>query len=732
MLNAVRQAKETLLDTDKQGHFVILAREESLSSLYAKVLETQKNTANNCIHLLITSKSQSEFLNTNRRKRNAVLALSATLMRLSPEKNAFRGGYWNKTEISSESILISIEVDPKRSLTHDDVLGILQRTLSHDPLPGSNIKVPTLEEFVVELKALRGESYVNTAIRDLSCILDNICTSAKRQRQEIAGLISVLSFSKSTGWTHNQLTQYLKKCSDELQGKSPSRGAGYINRKIDGALYVLFELTEKSEILSLASTVSPILNQLIRRGLQAQLLSRAVRQSFLKGIDFFAAQPALIDVIKQTDTDDARSFLVIQHLLSFQSGLTDFAERAVLINKLSKISPKGLMLLARDLRRTVPTASSAPSASLADCIAWLSQPEGSGYVRQTSLSKCLLLHCFNCLRAGLILWLNQNYFKIGLDKNDALDLSALAGYDVPYIVALNQRLFSNHLSVGIAAPSRCSSIVEYFQLNLKSWRKLNQPKEFSTTRTEQPLVSVIFTTYKPDIELFRISLESILFQVYRNIEVIIIDDCSPPDLSRQLESLIGTIAQHHAHPIIFQRNSNNVGQYVSRNTAIAIAKGEFIAIQDDDDISHPERLHTQIAPMLENTQIMATHANHIRISNNARIMSDGDGLGEIQGDAPVSFIWRRQVFQETGPFLPTKTRGDIEFRTRTRQHYGNAAILELNQPLVLMRGGMGTVSSDKEYYYRSALSALRYMMTHIPSGPDNLQDTQRWIPTLLQ
>lgn len=697
-----------------------------------KLLQSQNKTTNNCIHLFITSKRQSDLLNFDNRKRNAVLAFSATLMRLTSKKNAFNGGYWKKAEISEESNLISIEVNPKHSLTNHDALRILQRALSKDPLLQSVIKAPTLKEFLVELKALRGETYVNRVQRGLFSILDELSTSAKGQRQEISGLVSVLGFSKSIGLIHEHLIQYLEKCSSELQGQSSLQDGDHINRKIDAALHVLFELTEKSAIQNLASETSPIINQLIRGGLQAPLFSRAVRQSFVKGIDFFSAEPALADVIKQTDTDDARSFILIQHFFSHKSDLADLLEGPELIKRLSKMTSESLKFLARDMRRTVPSASKAPSAALVDCIVWISQPARMGDVRQTSLSKCLLLHYFNCLRPSLILWLNKHHQRVGLVKNDVVKLSALAGYDVPYTVSTNKHFLLSHLSVCMAPPSKCSNIVEYFQLNLKNWRKLDQAKECSATRTEQPLVSVIFTTYKPDIELFKLSLESILFQAYRNIEVIVIDDCSPFSTSRQLESLIGTIAQHHTHPVTYQRNSSNVGQYVSRNTAIAMAKGEFIAIQDDDDISHPDRLHTQILPMLRDPEIMATYANHIRISNNARIMSDGNELGEIQGDAPVSFIWRRQVFQEIGAFLSTKTRGDIEFRTRMSRHYGNAAILDIKLPLVLMRGGMGTVSSEKEYYYRSALSSFRYMMSHIPGGSNNSQDTKRWIPTILQ
>jgi len=732
VLKKVKQVSETLLDSKKPGRFIVLRREESLLSIYEKLLLVPGSNSSNCIHLLITSEIKSDLVYDDNKKRNEIFSLFETIMRLSSEKNRFNGGYWKKTEISDGIILISIEVNSNYSLTRQDILDVLQGRLSNKLPPHSNSEFPTLEKLVVELKAHRGDAYVNRVQRDLFSILDNLGSLARGEKKEIDGLVYVLSFSKSIALVCERLVQYLEKCAGNLQRKSKSPDSDDIIRKIDRLLYLLFELTEKSAIPGRVRTLSPILNKLIINGSQAPLLSRAVRQSFLKAIDFFAVEPACIDIIKQTDSDDARSFIIIQRFLSPESDLVDLSEGTVLINMLTKMSSEGLVLLARDMRRSVPSASKVPSASLVDCIAWISQTDGSGHVRQTSISKCLLLHYFNSLRPGLILWLNENHQRIGLIKNDIVELSALAGYDVPYTVAINKTLLSTHSRVGIASPSKCTNIVKYFQLNLNNWKNLDQSKECSTMRTEQPLVSVIFTTYKPDIEMFKLSLESILFQVYRNIEVIVIDDCSPLDTSRQLESVIGTITQHHAHPVIYQRNSSNVGQYVSRNTAIAMAKGEFIAIQDDDDISHPDRLYTQIAPMLKYPAIIATHVNHIRISNNARIMSDGDGLGKIQGDAPVSFIWRRQAFREIGSFLPTKTRGDIEFRTRMRQHYGNAAIQALDYPLVLMRGGMGTVSTEKEYYYRSALSAFRFMMTHVPAGTDNSQNAQRWIPTLLQ
>jgi hypothetical protein len=732
MTNSVIQGKEILLASEKKCCFVVVTRDESLSTMCEKVFRSYIKEKFSYLNILISSNKKTKFLNVDNKNLNALLALSSALIRVSSETRAFRGGYWKETKISEESILLSIEVDHRQNLTCNDVHSILQKILSQETLEKLKNQVPTLKDFVIELNALHGGGYVNSIQSNLSSILDDISISFARQKKEITDLVSILHFSRSIDLIYEYLIQYLKKCLDRLQEQSPLIDAEYINRKIDGALYLLFELTEKAVIPAFASTVSILIKIMIRKGMHAPLLSRAVRQSFLKGIDFFKSDPALLSIINQTDTDDAKSFNIIYCLFSLEAYNYNETTFMFFTENLLQVSEKSLMALARDLRRKVPTASTQTRRLPADFIAWVSRADGVKNLRRNTISKFLLLVYSNLFRPGLVLWLHKNYRTVGLDFKDVVELSALVGYDVPYIVSVNKKLISFGLSFTMPAPSRCSNIVDFFQLCLKNWRNLDPSKLCSASHNEQPLVSVIFTTYQPDIDLLKLSIESIMFQVYKNIEVIVIDDCSPLNSSRQIESLIGSFAQHHTHSIIYQRNSSNVGQYASRNSAIAIARGEFIAFHDDDDISHPEQLCTQITSMLKNPEIKATHANHIRISNNSRVMSDGNELGEIQGDAPISFIFRKQVFQDIGFFLPTKTRGDIEFRTRMQRHYGKAAFLEIKHPLVLMRGGMGTVSSDKEYYYRSALNALRYVIMHMPSSADNLKYSERWIPSLLQ
>ncbi|KAK6027994.1 glycosyltransferase, group 2 family protein [Ostertagia ostertagi] len=85
------------------------------------------------------------------------------------------------------------------------------------------------------------------------------------------------------------------------------------------------------------------------------------------------------------------------------------------------------------------------------------------------------------------------------------------------------------------------------------------------------------------------TIHSILNQTYRNIEFIMVDDCSTDDT-------LAIMQQYAAldNRIKVLRNAENMGMSRSRNVCLAHSSGKYIAIQDADDISLPHRLETQV------------------------------------------------------------------------------------------------------------------------------------------
>jgi glycosyltransferase involved in cell wall biosynthesis len=236
------------------------------------------------------------------------------------------------------------------------------------------------------------------------------------------------------------------------------------------------------------------------------------------------------------------------------------------------------------------------------------------------------------------------------------------------------------------------------------------------------LVSVIISAFNPDLELFELALGSILAQSHKNIEVFVVDDASEIDVSAQLQAICA------AHKDVnYRRVPENSGPYIGRNLAIGEATGEFIAIQDADDWSHPQRLATQVAAFRASTAVQCVTCSHIRIDRAGQVQLEG-GFA-VTGDGPMTSMFRKSAFDSLGLFARVRSRGDIEMRERLISYFGRHALSELSQPMMLCLADSATLSQktrNEKYEYlqlfrtnissRVPLSALRRQ--GVPLGLD--------------
>lgn len=98
-----------------------------------------------------------------------------------------------------------------------------------------------------------------------------------------------------------------------------------------------------------------------------------------------------------------------------------------------------------------------------------------------------------------------------------------------------------------------------------------------------PLVSVIITSMGK--EILKRSIKSVLEQTYTNIEIIVVVDNSLL-FTDNITKNVKVISACEAH------NANK-----SRNIGIGEAKGEYIALLDDDDLWHPDKIRNQVEQM---------------------------------------------------------------------------------------------------------------------------------------
>ena len=110
----------------------------------------------------------------------------------------------------------------------------------------------------------------------------------------------------------------------------------------------------------------------------------------------------------------------------------------------------------------------------------------------------------------------------------------------------------------------------------------------------EELVSVIIPLYNSE-RLIEKTLDSVLSQTYKNIEVLIVDDCS----TDKSYDIVSRIAKNDKRVILLQ-NKVNSGAAVARNYGLKKSKGRYIAYIDADDLWNSDKLEKQIKFMNEN------------------------------------------------------------------------------------------------------------------------------------
>jgi glycosyltransferase involved in cell wall biosynthesis len=113
-----------------------------------------------------------------------------------------------------------------------------------------------------------------------------------------------------------------------------------------------------------------------------------------------------------------------------------------------------------------------------------------------------------------------------------------------------------------------------------------------------PAVSVIITIFNTEKYLGD-AISSILAQTWSDLELILIDDGSTDGSLRVIQEF----ARRDARVRFASRENRGIVR--SSNEGLAMARGEFIARMDSDDISMPERLERQIAFLRANPEVVA-------------------------------------------------------------------------------------------------------------------------------
>lgn len=207
-------------------------------------------------------------------------------------------------------------------------------------------------------------------------------------------------------------------------------------------------------------------------------------------------------------------------------------------------------------------------------------------------------------------------------------------------------------------------------------------------KSDEPLVSIIIPSYNAAAYV-KEAVDSALAQTYKAIEILVVDDGSKDNT----KEVLGPYIKSGAIKYIFQENKGLSG---ARNTGIAQAKSEFIALLDADDIFLPEKLAHQMAYLIAHPDCDISYCDlfHFWDGEEDKLLkldykyySGADVLPNlIKTDfiAPLTMVIRRTVFDRFGVFDVTFKRSeDLEFLVRILSRGAN--ICFLNERLAKLR-----------------------------------------------
>jgi len=120
------------------------------------------------------------------------------------------------------------------------------------------------------------------------------------------------------------------------------------------------------------------------------------------------------------------------------------------------------------------------------------------------------------------------------------------------------------------------------------------------------LVSVVITTYNRETYLDS-AIQSVVNQTYKNIEIIVVDDGSKVNYAEKICSKYPKCKYHF---------KTNGGLSSARNYGVSVAKGDFIAFLDDDDLFLPQKIEIQIDILQKKLDVDCVHSSALIIDEN--------------------------------------------------------------------------------------------------------------------
>jgi glycosyltransferase involved in cell wall biosynthesis len=159
-----------------------------------------------------------------------------------------------------------------------------------------------------------------------------------------------------------------------------------------------------------------------------------------------------------------------------------------------------------------------------------------------------------------------------------------------------------------------------------------------------PLISTIIPVYNGERYLAE-AIESVIYQTYRPLEILVVDDGSTDDTASITKRFAPKVRYH------FQPNR---GAGAARNTGIELARGDFLAFLDADDLWVKKKLMVQIAHFADHSNLDMLFGHVKQFYSPELTKDDRDKIKipfeSMPGRHVGTMLIKRDAFMRVGPF----------------------------------------------------------------------------------
>lgn len=257
----------------------------------------------------------------------------------------------------------------------------------------------------------------------------------------------------------------------------------------------------------------------------------------------------------------------------------------------------------------------------------------------------------------------------------------------------------------------------------------------------QPLISIIFPVYGVE-HAVEASIRSVLEQTYGEMEVVVVDDCTP-DASMEIVRRVASEPRYAHRRIQMLRHEKNGGLSAARNTGVRHASGQYICFVDSDDTIPPEAMRTHVDALVQ-TGADFTDGN-MRVEGHADIFAHYTQWRHVEGGDNVlrsyftnmhvsacnKLIRRSLLTDHDIYFVEGMLYEDVAWLLKLCNRAAAYVQIPADTYTYIIRDGSITRSDDPQRCRRRADSYLRMLaetaplalQTHLPEG-------QQWLAKL--